>query len=125
VTYGAVKFAGYSYFASWLNMTWSRSVPLLKFGFGKTLIGVVAGTSYFFALMFSGHLDDGELWIFLGAMPVRMLAWFVAIWMFYGLKRAPWATLQAILAGTALSYGLDGVMWVIYRYFPGMMMPWC
>jgi hypothetical protein len=33
--------------------------------------------------------------------------------------------LLAVLAGTAGSYVLDGVMALIYRVLPGMVMPFC
>jgi hypothetical protein len=125
LAYGAVKVIGYAYFSSRLNVIVGALVRPYKFGLAKTAIGMVGGITYVFAV--SRAFPDGiSNWsIFLGAMPVRIAAWSVALGIFYGFKVKPRIITLAVLAGTAWSYALDGVMWVLYKLMPGMVMPFC
>jgi hypothetical protein len=125
LAYGAVKLGGYAYFSMRLNVAVGASVRPYKFGLAKTVIGLVGGIAYLFAL--SRALPDGasDLVVFLGAIPVRITAWTVALWIFYGFKHKPRLVALAVLIGTAWSYMLDGIMWALYKLLPGMVMPFC
>ena len=126
LAYGAVKIIGYAYFAKGLNLAAGRSISPYRFGVAKTAIGLAGGIAYVFVLLPAFGLSEGsDLQIFLGAIPVRLVAWSVALAIFYGFKEKPLFIAGAIAAGTAWSYALDGVMWIIYKLMPGMVMPFC
>ena len=124
LTYGAVKVAGYALFARVLNRYAQNPVPPLKFGLVKTAVGLAGGLGYLF-LVYSVRADTPDAIVFIGALPVRLIVWAIVIDWFYrdGLDRRTKGL--AILAGTAWSYALDGVMALIYRILPGMVMPFC
>jgi hypothetical protein len=125
ITYGTIKVAGYAGFGHWLNGQLDRKVRIWKFGLAKTAIGLAGGLAYFFVLM--AAFDDRELsetWAFVGAVPVRAIAWTVALNLFYGLRDKPALMLVVVIAGVAWSYVLDGAMALLY-HLPGMAMPFC
>lgn len=124
LTYGAVKVAGYALFAKVLNRYAQKPVPPLKFGLVKTVVGLAGGLAYLF-LVFSLREDPPGVIVFIGAFPVRLLAWAIVIHWFYrdGLERR--TKVLATLVGTAWSYLLDGLMALIYEVLPGMVMPFC
>ena len=126
LAYGAVKIVGYAYFAKALNSAAHRSVSPYRFGVTKTALGLAGGLLYIFVLLPAFGLRDGsDLQIFLGAIPVRLAAWSVALAIFYSFKHKPVLIAAAVASGTAWSYALDGVMWAIYKVVPGMVMPFC
>jgi FtsH-binding integral membrane protein len=125
VTYGAVKVAGYALFARVLNRYAQKPAPPLKFGIVKTAIGLAGGVIYLVLLTYFTRDDVSNVETFVGVLPVRLLVWAIVIDRFYrdGLQRR--TKVIAIFAGTAWSYVLDGVMALIYRIIPGMVMPFC
>lgn len=120
LTYAAIKVVGYALFAKVLNRYAEKPASIVKFGFVKTALGLVAGVAYFFLLM-----RDDAVGVYIGTVPVRLLIWAIAIQLFYrdSLKRR--TKVLAVLAGTAWSFVLDGVMVLLYRLLPGMDMPFC
>jgi hypothetical protein len=125
VTYAAIKVIGYAAFANGLNKVVGKSVSLLKFGISKTVIGLAAGVIYLFLVVPHTQIDQhSNSALLLGAVPIRMLAWVVAISIFYGFRARPMLVGCAILFGTALSYLLDGIMALLF-HLPGMEMPFC
>ena len=124
LTYGAVKVAGYALFAKVLNRYARNPVSPLKFGLVKTAVGLVGGLAYLF-LVFSLREDTSDAIAFIGALPVRLLVWAIVIKWFYGDGLERRTLVLAVLAGTAWSYVLDGLMALIYRVLPGMVMPFC
>jgi hypothetical protein len=125
LTYGAIKVAGYALFARVLNRYSEKPAPPLKFGVVKTAFGLVGGIAYFFLFNYVAPDDTSTAITLIGALPVRLLIWAIVIDRFYrdGLQRRTFVL--AILAGTAWSYALDGVMVLLYRMLPGMDMPSC
>jgi hypothetical protein len=125
VTYGVVKVVGYAYFAKGLNAVTRESVRPYKFGIVKTAIGLAGGVAYLFFLSHASEPGPSDLVLFLGAIPVRITAWGIALGIFYGFRRNPKIISSAVLVGAAWSYALDGFMWIIYKLIPGMVSPWC
>jgi hypothetical protein len=126
LTYGAVKVAGYSLFAKALNR-WAQSPSRpVRFGLGKTALGLAGGLLYLLVIVpFTPLEHSSDATLFIGAIPIRLVAWSVALSLFYRGRLQPRTMLLAVLAGTAGSYVLDGVMALIYRVLPGMVMPFC
>lgn len=124
-TYAAIKVIGYAAFAHGLNKVLGKSVPLLKFGISKTVIGLTAGVIYLFLVVPYAQIDqNSNSALLLGAVPIRMLAWAIALSIFYGFRTRPMLIGFAVFLGTALSYLLDGIMALLF-HFPGMEMPLC
>lgn len=124
-TYLAIKVAGYAGFASRLNRMTGADTKVWRFGAAKTGIGLVGGLAYMFAIL--PALDNeaiSDLAAYLGVFPIRLLAWTVALSLFYGLHRNPRLLLAAAAAGTVWSYVLDGAMAVLLP-LPGMQMGFC
>jgi hypothetical protein len=125
VTYATIKVAGYAGFASVLNRMLGRNVGVWKFGFAKTGIGLVGGLAYFFAVM---AISDDKSWsdaqVYAGALPIRLMAWSVALGLFYGFRDRKGVVMLALVAGVFWSYLLDGVMALVY-HVPGMAMAFC
>jgi hypothetical protein len=125
LTYGAVKVAGYALFAKTLNR-WAKSpVRPLRFGLAKTALGLAGGLLYLLVIVPSTPLKGSDAALFIGVMPIRLLVWGIALKLFYGDHLQLRTILLAVVAGTAWSYALDGVMVLIYRVLPGMVMPFC
>jgi len=125
LAYAAVKIGGYSYFAARLNGIIGTNVRPIRFGLAKTGIGLLGGLVYFYLLSVWGdeHLSDAK--VFVGALPVRLIAWGIALGIFYGFRSKPMLVVAALLVGVVWSYALDGAMWLIYKIMPGMVMPFC
>jgi hypothetical protein len=125
--YLAVKLSGYTLFAHGLNAASKQKVSPFKFAAAKTALGLVGGVAYMIVLEgafgFEKDISDGAL--FLGAAIPRLLVWSVVINIFYRLRTQPRLMIAAIVLGLAWSYVLDGVMWIVYRILPGMVMPFC
>lgn len=125
VTYAAIKVIGYAAFAHGLNNVVGKSVSLLKFGISKIVIGFAAGVTYLFWVVPHTQIDQhSNSALLLGEVPIRMLAWAVALSIFYGFRTRPMLVSFAVLCGTALSYLLDGIMALLF-HLPGMEMPFC
>jgi dipeptide/tripeptide permease len=125
VTYASIKVVGYAGFAYALNRVLDRNIGVWKFGFAKTGIGLVGGLIYFFAMMaMADEKSFSEAQVYAGALPVRLLAWSVALALFYGFRDRKQLVILALVAGVLWSYLLDGVMALVYRV-PGMAMPFC
>jgi hypothetical protein len=124
--YAGVKVGGYATFAHVLNRRLDRMVSPLKFAGAKTALGLVGGITYVFALApTAGISESSDTAMFIGAAPVRLAAWGAVIALFYGFRSNPWLMSAVMFAGVCWSYALDGIMWLIYRVLPGMVMPFC
>jgi hypothetical protein len=124
-TYAAVKITGYAGFAYGLNRMLGRNVREWKFGVAKTGIGLVGGLIYIFVILRaidSSRLTNAQ--IFAGALPIRLVAWGLALALFYGFRDRPNIVVLALVAGVIWSYILDGLMAILYQ-LPGMAMPFC
>src|SRR5262245_39853938 len=122
--YGAIKVAGYGVYAAALARYAKSRVHPAVFGVAKTLLGLAAGIAFFFLL--AAHLPRAnDLFVWLLAIPIRLAVWVLALHLFFRFSQGWRALLIAAVFGTVLSYGLDGVMWLLYRVLPGMQMPWC
>lgn len=126
LTYAAVKVAGYALFGKALNRYAQEPTRPLRFGLAKTAIGLVGGLVYLFLIVPNTALEHStDARVFVGAIPIRLAVWSIAIWIFYG-YHGQWRRMSiAVVVGTAWSYVLDGVMALIYRVLPGMLMPFC
>jgi hypothetical protein len=121
-----VKVAGYAGFARALNRKTGQNVAPIKFGAAKTGLGLLGGVVYLFWLLpVFGAEDMSSAAVFLGAMPVRLLMWSVALRLFYEFQGRRGLIFGGVVLGTIWSYALDGVMWLIYKIVPGMTMPVC
>jgi len=124
--YLAVKVVGYAAFAYGLNRVTDRSVRPYWFAGAKTLVGLAGGVAYlFFLLPAIDAAETSDVAVWLGAIPVRLLAWSLVLGYFFGFRERPGVMLAAVVAGTVWSYVLDGLMSLLYRVLPGMDMPWC
>jgi hypothetical protein len=125
VSYAAVKIIGYAFFAKRLNATLKQSVSPYGFGWGKTGIGLVGGLIYLFVIVPRLGGESSDWVLFLGAAPIRITAWGIALSVFYRLHQKPRIFMLTILAGLLWTYFLDGIMWAVYQFVPGMTMPLC
>jgi len=125
--YLSVKVGGYAAFGWCLNkVSGQAAVSPIKFGAAKTALGLAGGIAYVFGLVpATGLSEKSDLLLFLGAAPIRLLVWSALIGLFYGFRSNPTLMRAAVLLGVGCSYALDGVMWVIYKVLPGMVMPLC
>ena len=124
--YVAVKVVGYATFARGLNRVTGKHVGPYRFAVAKTAVGLVGGIAYLLFLLPAFGSEDGSTpAVWLGAIPVRLLAWSLVLALFWGFRDRPRVMLMAVAVGTAWSYVLDGLMSLLYRILPGMDMPWC
>ena len=124
--YAAVKLGGYALFAHGLNKLAGRRVSPMKFSAAKTGLGLLGGITYVFAIAPAVEISErSDAELFVGAAPMRMAIWLLVVGVFYGFRANPKLTAAAVFAGVAWSYTLDGVMWLMYRVVPGMVMPFC
>lgn len=58
---------------------------------------------------------------------MRFLVWAFVLDRYYSSRMTPKLLLAATGAGVTWSYALDGVMWLAYKIFPGMIveLPFC
>ncbi len=126
IVYAAVKVGGYAAFAYGLNRITDKSASPIKFAGAKTALGLAGGIAYVFGLASAiGISAESDFLLFVGAAPIRILVWTAMIGLFYGFRANPRLMTAAVLLGVVWSYALDGVMWVIYKVLPGMVMPFC
>jgi hypothetical protein len=116
--FSAIKFAGYTIAAHYISRSYDRSdLAAWRVGATRTLIGMTAGALYFglwivVRIPFPQLLNTtGEAFPFLylaGLLPVRLLEWWLLIWIFYDralIERAK--GLRTVALGTAWSCLLD------------------
>ena len=121
-----MKVGGYAAFAHGLNRISQQRVSPFKFAGAKTALGLAGGITYVFALApEAGISESSDAAMFLGAAPVRLVVWGAVLSFFYGFRSNPGIMSAAAFLGVGWSYALDGVMWIIYRILPGMVMPFC
>lgn len=122
LTYVTVKVVGYAVFARQLNKVTGKNVPPYRFAIVKTMLGLVGGLMYIFVLVPAFGLSEmGDMALFLGALPIRLFVWSVALGIFYGFREHTSLMCIAVVAGAAWSYVLDGVMWLIYQVVPAWL----
>jgi hypothetical protein len=114
-----VKFAGYSLAAHYISRSYGRAdLSAWRVGGTRTLIGMAAGAGYFGAwwaaqLGYLGPLSRGgqpfsSYWYLIGLLPVRVVEWWLLIWLFYDRDLAQRAKgWRTVALGTAWSYALD------------------
>ena len=124
--YATVKIAGYAGFAYGLNKAASRDIPPFRFGAVKTALGLVGAITYLLGIApLFGSLANFDLALWLGAIPIRLLVWGLALAYFYGFRQRPMLIAAAIPVGVAWSYCLDLLMSLFYRLVPGLAVPFC
>jgi hypothetical protein len=110
LVFGAVKLAGYSLVGWYLNRKYaSATVSFAVVGLTRTVIGMLFGAGLallsFPFVMFGGL---GILIYLVGLIPVRLIEWWIIIWLFYDrpmmTKQKDW---QNVVLGTAWSFALD------------------
>lgn len=110
LAFSAIKFAGYSLAAFYLNKSYANADnnPWVV-GLARTLIGIVFGVvlaAVSFPFVFAGGL--GFLIYFFGLIPVRLLEWFVVIGFFYeDAATDKQRTRKNLVLGTIWSFLLD------------------
>src|SRR3990172_6969077 len=85
VTFAAVKFTGYSIAALGISRAYSTRVSPVLVGGVRTVIGLAAGAAYW-ALTQLFHESLGRLGIpgyLVGLLPIRLLEWWLVVWLFY------------------------------------------
>lgn len=111
LAFTAIKFAGYSLAAFYLNKSYpnANGSNFLVVGFTRTIIGIVFGVvlaTVSFPFVFAGGL--GFLIYLFGLIPVRLLEWFILLGFFYEDavtdKQKMWKHLSLL---TAWSFVLD------------------
>jgi len=126
VVYGAVKVVGYAAFAHGLNRFARKPAAPFAFGAVKTVLGLIGGVTYGLLIVPAiGLADVSDGILFLAAAPVRILAWAVALGLFYRSRVTPRVLLTAMALGVVWSYILDGIIWALSSILPGMETPWC
>lgn len=110
LVFGAVKLAGYSLAGWYLNRSYSgETASFAVVGITRTVIGMLFGAGLallaFPFVMFGGL---GILIYIVGLVPVRLVEWWIIIWLFYDrsmmTKQRDW---QYVGLGTAWSFTLD------------------
>jgi len=124
-SYGAIKVCGYAGFARALNVQLDRKVNIWGFGFAKTAIGFAVGVAYFLLVLTGKGEHWSEAQVYAGVLPFRLLAWAVALTIFYRLRQQPRAlAFMLLVAGVVWSYLLDGLMALVNK-LPGMTTAFC
>ena len=83
LVFGAVKLVGYSLAGWFLNRRYSNPRPhFVVVGIARVLIGIGLG-ALFALLVFPLVMAGGLGFALLGIIPVRMLEWWILIWLFY------------------------------------------
>ncbi len=73
--FGAVKLAGYSAYAYYLNKKYEMELNPLLVGSTRTLLGIIFGVP-------AGLLLTGPIF-FITLIFLRIIEWFATIWLFY------------------------------------------
>lgn len=122
----AVKIAGYSLAARWISRSYECTDrnPWIV-GVVRTLIGMGAGALYMglIALVSTASSRNGGLPFLLGLVPMRIVEWWLLIWLFFdrplakpalGWKTAAWATLWSFIVDIPAIAGLflTGGLWI-------------
>jgi hypothetical protein len=111
-----VKFAAYSWAASLISRAYDRSdLSSSVVGGTRALIGVITGVIYFVLLRYffpDGSPGLGEFAP--GLIPVRLVEWWLLIWLFYD-RRLTKPTLgwKVAALGTLLSFVIDFVLSIV------------
>ncbi len=120
-----VKFVGYSLAALVISRYAYPQCKRNAFAIGatRTLIGVAGGAMNFFLLRpFPGHGDSGLSQFFAGLFVVRLIEWWLVIWLFYDRrfehKGRGW---KVALLGTAWSFACDFPAIIGYFMTGGML----
>jgi len=105
----AVKLAGYSFAARFMSQHYQRPRRSFLIGSIRTLIGMAAGAAYFGLWRLIPHAEAAGGFGYLGGLlPVRIVEWWLLIWLFYDRqlqqRRKDWRT---VAIATAWSYALD------------------
>ena len=124
--YATIKVAGYTAYAHYLNRATGTQVSPLAFGATKTLVGLVGGVTYIYGIVPAfAFLDRSIIAFWVGAIPVRAMAWAIVLAVFFRAQLRPALFLAAVTAGVIWSYLLDALMSIFYRFLPGLSMPIC
>ena len=82
----AVKLCGYSLAARFISRSYDQHQrSAWTIGAARTGIGIVAGALYYGAvLLVAAHVARDASWIYLlGFVPIRVLEWWLLLWLFY------------------------------------------
>ena len=111
LVFGAIKFVGYSLAARFISKRYQRGDrnPWIVGG-TRTLIGVAAGAFYFalLSVLPQKAVATGGLLFLLGLIPMRIVEWWLLLWLFYDRKldqpRLGW---RVVALATLWSFALD------------------
>ena len=111
LVFGAIKFAGYSLAARFISRHYDRldRNPFLVGG-ARTLIGVIAGAVYVgaLALLPQPWVTRGGLLFLLGLLPMRIVEWWLLLWLFYDRRfERPALGWRVVALATGWSFALD------------------
>ncbi len=123
LVYVGIKAIGYAAAAGLLNVRFDQDASPLAVSATKIALGFCAGMAALFLslLLFGDHAPVAA--VLAVALPFRLAAWDVLLRRFYSLERG--TRLATAAAGTGWSYALDLAMAGVYRFVPGMVIPWC
>lgn len=111
IAFPAIKAAGYTAFAIYLNRKFpSKPRNIFAVGLSRMLLGLVFGTLLaFLSFPFVFNFGIGILIYTTGLIPVRILEWWIIIKAFYGLgKPLAWSEVSVPIAlGVVTSFLLD------------------
>lgn len=111
IAFPAIKAAGYTAFAIYLNRKFpSKPRNIFAVGLSRMLLGLVFGTLLaFLSFPFVFNFGIGILIYATGLIPVRILEWWIIIKAFYGLgKPLAWSEVSVPIAlGVVTSLLLD------------------
>jgi len=112
LAFPAIKAAGYTAFAFYLNNQFpERPRNVFLVGICRMLLGLMFGTILaFFSFPFVFVFGVGVLIYLLGLIPVRVLEWWIIIKMFYGdpEQKITWNDTKGIItSGVICSFVLD------------------
>jgi hypothetical protein len=115
----AVKIVGYSLSGFVFNRIFRKEVNPLLFGGSRAIAGLVFGLITIpLAVIITPYL-----WY----VGLRVLVWYLALRYFYEPEGYSDKTFRiAVLIGIAISFFLDGLLYLLQLAFPDMMsIPWC
>jgi hypothetical protein len=111
VAFCAIKVCGYSLAARFISRSYAyEGRSAWTIGAARTGVGMIAGGLYYSAILFvSPHLPREVGWLYLaGFLPIRILEWWLLLWLFYDRRLEHQAKGWRIVAlATLWSYVVD------------------
>lgn len=80
LAFAAIKFAGYTFAARFLNETYAKKANSWAFGAVRTLVGMSVGGALY---VITEYTKVGFLTLYAALLPIRVVEWFAVIALFY------------------------------------------